>query len=163
MKRLLSVLTLLFCVALPARAQDANSPQALAAARELASILTGDTLNQITAAMTAQIWPNIERAFGAKVDAATMTDMRAEFERTVNSFTGEVMKDAPAIYARHFTAQELNDMIAFYKSPTGQKALHELPKVLADVGTEMAPRMQAFQGQLNTRMRAILQQHGYKQ
>jgi hypothetical protein len=42
------------------------------------------------------------------------------------------------------------------------KALHEMPKVMADVGTQMAPRMQAFEGDLNARVRAVLQKHGYK-
>jgi len=34
---------------------------------------------------------------------------------------------------------------------------------MADVGTEMGPRMQAFQGDLNTRVKAILEKHGYKE
>ena len=53
-------------------------------------------------------------------------------------------------------------MVAFYKSPTGVKALREMPKVMADVGAQMAPRMQACKGDLNARMRAILEKHGYK-
>ena len=144
MKRLAAMIVLAACLALPARAQDAGSPEALAAARELAAIVTGDTMGQIASAMTAQIWPTIERQFGGKVDAATLTEMRGEFERTVTSFTGDVMKNAPAVYARHFSAKELREMVAFYKSPTGTKALHEMPKVMADVGTQLAPRMQAF-------------------
>jgi uncharacterized protein len=162
MKRLAGMIVLAACLALPARAQDAGSPEALAAARELAAIVTGDSMGQLTGAMTAQIWPTIERQVGSKVDAATLAEMRGEFERTVTAFTGEVMKDAPAVYARHFSAKELREMVAFYKSPTGTKALHEMPKVIADVGAEMAPRMQAFQSELNDKMRAILQKHGYK-
>jgi len=162
MLRLLGMMLLAGCLAVPARAQDAGSPEALAAARELSAIMTGDTLTQVTAALTAQIWPNIEKAFGNKVDAATMAEMRGEFEKTVAAFANDVMKDAPAVYARHFTAQELNDIVAFYKSPTGVKALHEMPKVLADVGVQMAPRMQAMQADLNARIGVVLQKHGYK-
>ena len=72
------------------------------------------------------------------------------------------MKDAPEVYARHFSTQELRDMVAFYKSPSGSKALHEMPKVMADVGARMGPRLQTLQSDLDQRMRAILQQHGYK-
>ncbi len=153
---------LVCCLGVPARAQDADSPEALAAARELSAIMTGNTMTEVNTALTAQIWPGIERAFGNKVDAPTMAELRAEFEKTVNALTNDVMKDAPAVYARHFTAQELKDIVAFYKSPTGVKALHEMPKVLADVGAQMAPRMQTFQSDLNGRMRTILQRHGYK-
>ena len=45
----------------------------------------------------------------------------------------EELVDATArIYASHFTEQELKDLLAFYKSPLGQKALVEEPKVLED-------------------------------
>lgn len=45
----------------------------------------------------------------------------------------EELVDATAhIYAAHFTEQELKDLLAFYKSPIGQKALVEEPKVLEE-------------------------------
>jgi len=68
----------------------------------------------------------------------------------------------PETYARHFTAQELRDMVAFYKSPSGAKALREMPKVMTDVGTRLAPRLQTLQTGFDARMQAILQKHGYK-
>ena len=37
-----------------------------------------------------------------------------------------------------------------------------MPKVMADVGTRMGPRLQTLQSDLDQRMRAILQKHGYK-
>jgi uncharacterized protein len=162
MKHLLTAGLLALSLALPARGEDTPSPETLAAARELSAIMTGDTVKQMANAMSTQIWPTIEQQLGAKVDAATLAEMRAEFERSLNAFTGEVMKDAPDVYARHFSAQELKAMTAFYKSPTGTKALQEMPKVMADVGTHMAPRMQTLQSDLDTSMRAILEKHGYK-
>ena len=161
MTRLLALLLLGLSLALPARAQE-PSPETLAAARDLSAIMTGDTITQMTVAMANQIWPTIEAQLGAKVDAATLAEIRTEFEGSLKAFTGEVMKDAPDVYARHFSAQELRDMVAFYKSPTGSKALHEMPKVMAAVGGRMAPRMQALQTDLDQRMGAILQKHGYK-
>ena len=161
MTRLLGLLLLALSLALPARAQE-PSPETMTAARDLSAIMTGDTITQLTAAMANQIWPTIEQQLGAKVDAATLAEIRAEFEGSLKAFTGEVMKDAPEVYARHFSAQELRNMVAFYKSPTGSKALHEMPKVMADVGGRMAPRMQTLQTDLDQRMRAILQKHGYK-
>lgn len=161
MTRVWTVLLLALSLVLPARAQE-PSPETLAAARDLSAIMTGDTITQMSAGMAAQIWPAIEHQLGAKVDAATLSEMRVEFERTLKTFAGEMMKDAPDVYARHFSAQELRDMVAFYKSPSGTKALHEMPKVMADVGTRMAPRLQSLQSDLDGRMRAILEKHGYK-
>jgi len=163
MKRLLALALLCGSLVIPAaRADDAPSPEALRAAQELSSLVNGDTITQMSAAMTAQIWPSIESNLASKVDAATLTELRSEFEQSVAAFAGETMKYSPAVYARHFSAQELRDMVAFYKSPSGTKALHEMPKVMADVGGRMAPRMQALQNDLDGRMQAILQKHGYK-
>jgi uncharacterized protein len=162
MMRLFALIVLVAGLALPVRAQQTPSPETMQAARELAAIVTGENLERLTAAMTAQIWPAIEQEMAGKVDAATLADMRQEFERTLTAFTAEIMKQAPTIYARHFTTQELRDLVAFYKSPTGRKALHEIPKVIADVRTLMAPRMQAFQSDLNAKLVAIMRAHGYK-
>jgi uncharacterized protein len=162
MKRLLLAAAFAASLCLPVRAQDAGSPEALRAAQELATIMTGDTIGQMSSALTAQIWPSIQNQFGSKVDAATLAELRSEFERTLTDFTGQVTKDAPAVYARYFTAPELREMIAFYKSPTGAKALRTMPKVMTDVSTEMQPHMRAFQQDLNTRIAAVMQKHGYK-
>jgi hypothetical protein len=162
MKRLLGIALLFGCLTLPVRAQDAPASETLRAAQDLAAIMSGDTIQQMSGAVTAQMWPNIESQLGAKVDAATLAELRTEFERTLASYTGELMKDAPAIYAKYFSVQELRDMVAFYKSPTGVKALHVMPKVMADVTTQMIPRMQAFQHDLNARIMAVMQKHGYK-
>ena len=160
--RLMAILMLGLCLALPARAADKPSPETMQAAKGLAAIMTGDTVQQMSRAMTAQIWPTIEQQVAGKVDAATISDMRNAFEQALIKFTGEVMKNAPEVYARHFSAKELRDMIAFYKSPTGVKALHEMPKVMTDVSAQMAPRLQSLQAELNARMIAIMREHGYK-
>jgi len=59
-------------------------------------------------------------------------------------------------------AQELRDILAFYKTPTGAKALRVMPKVMADVGATLAPHMPAFQRDMGGRLDAIMQKHGYK-
>lgn len=164
MKRLVLSVLLAAALAAPVFAQaPAPSPDALAAAKELATMMGGDTVGQMSAALTAQIWPNIEQQLGPKVDAATLTELRSQFEASLSNFTKEVMADSPAVYARHFTVEELRAMLAFYKSPVGQKALHTMPAVMTELGQQMAPRMQAFQTELHTKMEATLKKHGYAQ
>jgi hypothetical protein len=162
MRRVLAILLLCFFIARPAPAQDQPSAETLRAAQDLASILTLDSMKRMTEIMTSQMWPQVEAQFNGKVDGATLAELRVEFEKSLNAFTAEVMKDAPTIYARHFSAQELHEMVAFYKSPTGIKALHEMPQVMGDVMNQMVPRMQVFQTDLKSRIAAIMQKHGYK-
>ncbi|MGN6570706.1 MAG: DUF2059 domain-containing protein [Pseudolabrys sp.] len=163
MKRLLTCLLLAAALAAPVRAQTPPSPppEAIAAARELAALMGGDTVGQMSAALTAQIWPNIEQQLGPKVDAATLAELRSQFETSLSNFTKEVMAESPAVYARHFTVDELHARLAFYKSPVGQKALKTMPTVMTELGQQMAPRMQAFQADLHGKMEATLKKHGY--
>jgi hypothetical protein len=163
MKRLLGLALLFGCLALPVRAQDAApSPDTLRAAQELAAIMSGDTMQQMTGAMSIQIWRAIESQLKEKVDAATLAELRTEFVSTLASYVGESKKEMPAVYAKYFNAQELRDMLAFYKSPTGAKALRVMPQVMTDITTRMVPRMQVFQRDLNARIIAVMQKHGYK-
>ena len=42
----------------------------------------------------------------------------------------ELVDASARFYASHFTEPELRDLLTFYQSPLGQKALTEEPKVL---------------------------------
>lgn len=162
MKRLLGMVLLVTCLALPAKAQESGSPEALRAAQNLAAVMTGDNVQQMSSALINQMWPGLENQLQGNVDAATLTEMRGELERLLTKFVSEAMKDAPAIYARHFTVAEMDDLMAFYKTPTGVKALRELPKVTAESYALIGPRMAPFQQEVATSIEAIMQKHGYK-
>lgn len=60
----------------------------------------------------------------------------ARHEDTLRKFyqkhmSGDSLRtDMVKLYAEVFTAKELNDITAFYKTPTGQKALQKLPEVM---------------------------------
>jgi hypothetical protein len=49
--------------------------------------------------------------------------LRKEYE----SKKAELVYEVAIIYAQHFTEQELKELIAFYKTPLGQKMLKEEP------------------------------------
>ena len=162
MKRLLMSMLVAAALTAPAFAQaPAPSPDTLKAAQQLAALMSGDTVGQMSAAMTAQIWPTIERQLGPRVDAATLAELRGEFEQSLAAFSKTAMADAPAVYARHFTVDELHALLAFYKSPVGAKALQTMPAVMAELGQEMAPRIQAFEAELHGKLEATLKKHGY--
>ena len=75
-------------------------------------------------------------------------------------YTTGVMADAPAIYARYFSAQELRDMLAFYKTPTGQKALQVMPQLTAEVFQMVMQKMQGLQVQIMGAFNNVLRQRG---
>lgn len=162
MKRLFGVALLCGCLAAPARAQDTRSREALRTEQELAAIVTSGTIAQIYHRLTVQLRPHIESQFGSKGDGATTNELQAEFERALASFTAEMLQEAPGIYAKYYNAQELRDLLAFYKSPTGRKSLQTMPIVLTDGTALMLPCLDAFQRDLDACITAVMQKHGYK-
>jgi hypothetical protein len=155
------VAALLSC--LPARAQAPGSPEAQAAAKELIAIMSPDMIGQMTNGMLAQIWPKLDGALRAKVGPAVMAEVRTELEQMLKSFVVEAtMKDAPVIYAKYFSAQELRDMAAFYKTTTGAKALRMLPQVMTEYYGMLMPRLEGFNREIQTRVQAILAKHDVK-
>jgi hypothetical protein len=161
MRLIILVLAILLRAVPLAQAQSTPSPEALAAARELMSVMSPDMVGQLRQGMTAQVWPNIERGLGGRVDQATLTELRGEFERMIVEFANDSLKDAPAIYAKYFSVQELRDIAAFYKTPVGVKALQTMPKVMSEYFGTIVPRMADLQRNFEARMQAIMQEHGY--
>jgi hypothetical protein len=149
----------------PALAEDAPpppSPESLQAATELFAVLSTDMVNQLMGQMTAAFWPVIEqKARADKIDDGTITEMRKAFERIQTNFVTNALKEAPAIYARHFTVAELHELTAFYRTPTGDKALHEMPRVMGEFTSQLVPRMQDVQHEIGEAFSKILREHGY--
>jgi uncharacterized protein len=160
--RILAVMLLLIGAGERARADEVPSAEAMAAANELFAILSTDLIKQLSGQVTNAFWPVVEqRARADKIDDATIAELRAEFERIQISFVAEAMRDAPPIYARHFTVAELRDLIAFYRTPTGAKALQQMPQVMGEFAMLLVPRMQDLQRQATDGFNRILQEHGY--
>lgn len=48
---------------------------------------------------------------------------------SMNARVSEIIEQVAALYARNFTAAELNEVVAFYRGPTGQKFIQKLPLI----------------------------------
>ena len=48
---------------------------------------------------------------------------------SMNARVSEIIDQVAALYARNFTAAELNEVVAFYRGPTGQKFIQKLPLI----------------------------------
>jgi hypothetical protein len=113
----------------PAAHSQQPSAAAIASAKELVAI------SGATALFTPLIAGVVEQAklLFLQQDPSLSKDlnevanqMRTELAPRFSELTDEVAK----IYATNFTEQELKDILAFYKSPTGMKLLQQQPKVV---------------------------------
>jgi hypothetical protein len=59
-----------------------------------------------------------------------LNEVAGRLRNDMRARTGELTDDIARLYAGRFTEQELKDVLAFYKSPLGQKVIKEEPQIL---------------------------------
>lgn len=70
-----------------------------------------------------------------------------------------ISNDYPAIYDKYFSEQEIDDLILFYKSPTGQKYLQAMPDVQKDLMTAMMTKyIPGFQQKVEEKKKELKKQ-----
>ena len=116
----------------PGRAQaPAPNPESLAAAKELITVMRlTDQLKTLLPIIMQGLKPAIVQnrpAVEKDYDALLPLMLGA-----VNARTGSYVEEVAVIYARAFTAGELRDITAFYRTPTGTKMLEKLPSLMQD-------------------------------
>ena len=134
--------------------------QALHVAVELVNEISKDGM---VAQFVARSWPAFEPQLQESMPGAspaTMASLKAEFQTIVVQHTKDLLAAAPAIYTTYFTVAELRDMLAFYRSPTGQKALRVMPNVIADSVRLSADRMPAVTAEIDRAFRSRLKARG---
>jgi hypothetical protein len=93
------------------------------------------------------------RKDGKKVPA----DFEPRFTKMMNDMLTnmpweEMTQATVPVYQKHFTNGDINNLIAFYSSPTGQKFLHEMPEVTGEGMQAMMPIMLKYMSDAKARM-----------
>jgi hypothetical protein len=138
----------------------AQAPDAMAAAKEL--MTTMKSVDQFKAVMPSlmkalkpaivQNRPEVERDYDA------LAPLLLE---TMNARVGEIIDTVAAIYARNFTVAELNEIIAFYRGPTGQKFVQRQAGVMQESMVAGQKWGQALGAELQRRMTDELRKKGH--
>lgn len=147
---------------IPSHAQ-APSPRSMEAAQALFGLLFAHGFVSLNAQAVELAWPGIEGAVRAQkpsVDAATLAELRREFERIRLARLREITKDLPAIYARYLSAEEMEEIAALYSSRTGAKMLGIMPKVLPEAFASVLPRIQAMTMETQDSFMKLLRERG---
>lgn len=145
------------------RPADAQTPSAdtTAAAKELIETMrAADQFKIMIPMLLQQLKPaivqgrtEVERDYDALVP-----QMLAGFDAR----TGEFVAAIAAVYATHFTVDELRQLSAFYRGPVGQKFLQVMPKVMQDsmsMGQKIGEQVGA---EAHKRMIEELRKRGHK-
>lgn len=123
----------LACVAIsagPASAQQgAPSASSVAMAKEMITLKGGNVIFE-------RIVPGvIESAKNSLVPTnpgviPQLNEVAAVLHKEMEARKAELLNEVSSIYAQRFTEQELKELLAFYKTPLGRKAINEEPNAL---------------------------------
>jgi hypothetical protein len=80
----------------------------------------------------------------------------------MNARVGEIIDQIAGIYGQNFTASELRDAAAFYRSPVGQKILDKQPAMMQETMTMGQNFGRSVANDLQERLIEELRKRGYK-
>jgi hypothetical protein len=144
----------------PVAAQQAND-DSMPAARELVTVMrTTDQMKQVL--------PRIMQALRPAVIQGR-ADMEHDFDivmpillEGMSARLGELTDEMAATYSRNFTADEMRQMTAFYRSPVGQKFLEKMPAIMQEGLTQGQAWGQRVAVEMQAQMKEELRKRGHK-
>jgi hypothetical protein len=145
---------LLFASISFAQQNDANAPASkVDVERFLDAMHTRDMTKSMMNAMTVQMHKMVHE------QVLKQPNLPADSEERLNKLTDSVYKEMPVdelidvmipVYQKHFTKGDMDALVAFYSSPTGEKMVKEMPAIMSE-------SMQAASGILQEMMAKMTQ------
>jgi len=179
MKRLLAFFLLCLAVSVGGRARQTTAsqttaPQASADApaskEDVEAFLAVMHYKDVAANMTAAMAKPLQQMMHEQY-LKNKEKLPPDFEARMNKQMDDMMKNMPfdemmeamvPSYQKHFTKGDMDALMAFYSSPTGQKILKEMPAITAEAMQNMMPIVQKYtnnvQQQLQQQVAQMLQQ-----
>lgn len=142
-----------------ARSQDTITPERTALVKELMEATGGKKqFTDMTSSMLDMQTDTASQAFDAvfaddktltAADRAMIKDLTTESINRMMAKSKEFFAEKldfdkmvenvfTPVYAKHFTDEDLRAMIAFYRTPTGQKTIKELPQIMSELGISIS-------------------------
>jgi len=80
-------------------------------------------------------------------------ELPADYESKINAMTDDMLANMPMdemmqamvpAYQKHLAKGDIDNLVAFYSTPTGEKLLRELPSIMAESMQDMMPIMTKY-------------------
>jgi hypothetical protein len=122
--------------------------------------MSPDIVDQMTAATMEPLFKMVQEKLAGQISSEVLREVQQELQKITSKFTSDLMADMPAVYARNFSAAELREIVAFYRTPTGVKTLRVMPKLMGEMSIMMLPRLAGLESELETLIEQALRRHG---
>jgi uncharacterized protein len=146
---------------LPAAPASAQAPDAVAAAKDLMTVMhSADNFKAMMPAIMDTLKPAIVQG---RPDVARDYDaFMPVLLGAMTSRLDEMIDKIAAIYARKFSAAELSEVANFYRGPTGQKFVQQLPAIMQESMALGQSFGQQLASEMQQRMLDELRKKGHK-
>jgi hypothetical protein len=159
MKRLLLAVCVVFLLSWSGFAQTSadNSPATKADVERYFQIAkSNDMMKKLMATMTQNMHKLMHEQYVKHQDELP-TDYEAKINAMMDGMFAnmpmdEMMQAMVPAYQKHFTKRDLDNLVAFYSSPTGAKLLRELPSIMAESMQDMMPIMTKYMETVQQRL-----------
>ena len=165
MKRILTLIVLCLLLCLGSAAQQ-NPGDAPATREDVEKILevthSREMMAQTVDAMLKPMHQMIHEQF-----LKDKNKLPADFETRMNRMMDDFMKTFPwndmldsmiPVYQKHLTKADVNTMVAFYSTATGQKLLKEMPQMMAEAMQSWMPMLQKHMEAMQERVQQEIAQ-----
>ncbi len=146
MRRLLLALGVAFFLSWTCLAQTStdDSPATKADVERYLQVMNShDMMKKLMASMTQsmhQMWHEQYLKHKDELPADYESKMTATMDDMFNNMPmDEIMQSMVPAYQKHLTKGDIDNLVAFYSSPTGAKLLREMPAMMAEAMQDMMP------------------------
>jgi hypothetical protein len=87
----------------------------------------------------AQISATMEQRGGKPIPVSKQRDLKAAVQECLPY--DDLLDWSSDVYAKYLTRKEIDDLAAFYKTPTGKKLAGLLPTLSGEIGAKIAPML----------------------
>lgn len=146
---LLGMIVCLACCSALAQQTDPNAPATMSDVERYFSVVhSHQMVSQLMDAMSKPMHKMVHDQYLKDKDKLPSDFEEREDKNLEAMFSNvpwdEVMKAMMPAYKKHFTKGDIDTLIAFYSSPTGQKLLRELPAIMGESMEAAMPIIQKY-------------------
>ena len=80
-------------------------------------------------------------------------ELPADYEAKMTASMDEMMQAMVPAYEKHLTKDDIDNLVAFYSSPTGAKLLREMPAMMAEAMQDMMPILTKYMESVQDRLK----------
>jgi uncharacterized protein len=159
MKNLLAIIAVscILCVPCVAQQNPADAPATQADVEKYLEVMhSHEMMLQMVDAMAKPMQKMMHEEYMKDKDS-----LPPDFEERMNKAMNDMLREMPwdqilqamvPAYQKHFTKGDMDALVAFYSTPTGQKVLREMPGLMADSMDTMMPVIRQHVEKVSQRM-----------